>query len=219
MAWHLKGPQRDDLPRDPRPPARREPVDTRAMGRKGRARRSAILDVAERVFGMKGMTAGRIEDVAEEAGVAKSLVFSYWPTRDALYEEVLYRVSERYRGWVERAVSQPGPGDQLQTTVAAALSFFDTYTEVGALFKPLLSESPPETRQPEIEALDEVLATWSTSIWPEAPANHHSRASEPCRARPGSQPRPRSASEAMTGNDGSSGTSSPSGTNQAAARP
>jgi AcrR family transcriptional regulator len=56
---------------------------------KADARRSLILEAAARVFGEHGFEATRMDDVADEAGVAKALLYKHFPSKDALFEALL----------------------------------------------------------------------------------------------------------------------------------
>jgi AcrR family transcriptional regulator len=113
-----------------------------------------LLTHAEVVFGAAGSGA-RVEDVAASAGVSKALVFRHWPTKEALLDEVVLRLDERYRGWIEHA-RWSDPAAPVPAVAAAAVGFFDR--PVHALFDPLVHRPALNGGAPELEALDEVLA-------------------------------------------------------------
>lgn len=50
-----------------------------------RDRRKLLLDAARRAFARHGFEATKVDDIAEEAGVAKSLLSRHWPTKEALF--------------------------------------------------------------------------------------------------------------------------------------
>lgn len=58
-------------------------------------RRAQLLDCAMSVFASRGLSGGHHAQVAEEAGVAVSTVFVYFPTREELVDAVLGEV-ERF---------------------------------------------------------------------------------------------------------------------------
>jgi TetR/AcrR family transcriptional regulator len=54
--------------------------------------RRAILDSAERMFARDGFRATRTETIADHADVSKALIYYYFGTKQALYQEVLGRI-------------------------------------------------------------------------------------------------------------------------------
>jgi AcrR family transcriptional regulator len=121
---------------------------------RGAGGRDRLLAHAEAVFGAGG-SAARVEDVAASAGVSKSLVFRYWPTKEALLAEVALRLDERYRGWIEHA-RWSDPATPVPAVAAAVVGFFDR--PVHALFDPLVHRPALNGGAPELNALDDVLA-------------------------------------------------------------
>jgi AcrR family transcriptional regulator len=137
--------------------------DEASRGRSS-ATRDRLLTCAEGVFGERG-TAGRLDDVAEAAGVAKSLVFRYWPRKEDLFEEVRLRAEERYRGWIEHARWSAG-NDPIPAVAGAAAGFFDR--PLHALFDPLVTRTEWATNAPELHALEvELRATVDRVASPE----------------------------------------------------
>lgn len=67
------------------------------MGRKSRAdeRREAILAAFERCIGRYGIDVS-LEQIADEAGVQRSLIRHYLGNRDELVEQVIARIAEAY---------------------------------------------------------------------------------------------------------------------------
>ena len=47
-----------------------------------------ILDAAKKVFVVKGMTGARMQEIADEAGINKSLLHYYFRTKEKLFEAV-----------------------------------------------------------------------------------------------------------------------------------
>ncbi|WP_165985284.1 TetR/AcrR family transcriptional regulator [Streptomyces sp. YIM 98790] len=73
------------------------------------ARREAILSAAVRVFARHGFAAGRIEDVAREAGVAKGSVYLYFDSREELLRAAFEGLAARSAEVLEEAVAGGGP--------------------------------------------------------------------------------------------------------------
>jgi AcrR family transcriptional regulator len=57
--------------------------------RRPEARPEEILKAALAVFGDRGLAHSRIEDVARRAGVSKGTLYLYFPSKDALFREVV----------------------------------------------------------------------------------------------------------------------------------
>ncbi|MBD3369048.1 TetR family transcriptional regulator [Candidatus Fermentibacteria bacterium] len=58
--------------------------------------RERILDAAEKLFEEKGFDGSSIREVAERAGVAKSLLYHHFSSKRDLWREVVHRVFERH---------------------------------------------------------------------------------------------------------------------------
>ena len=66
-------------------------------GRQGSAATlERILNSAEAEFAEKGLISGRIQEIAQVAGVSKQLIYHYFPTKEDLYQTLLERISNRY---------------------------------------------------------------------------------------------------------------------------
>lgn len=58
--------------------------------------RERILDAAEELFEERGFAGSSIREVAQRAGVAKSLLYHHFSSKRELWREVIRRVFERY---------------------------------------------------------------------------------------------------------------------------
>jgi AcrR family transcriptional regulator len=54
------------------------------------------MDVATRVFARKGFDGARVDEIAKEAGIPKSLIYYHFKGKDHLLEELLSRFFSRY---------------------------------------------------------------------------------------------------------------------------
>jgi AcrR family transcriptional regulator len=68
-------------------------------------RKSAILDAAIGVIARRGVRGFRVEQVAEQAGVAVSLLYYYFGSRNGLVRATLDHANERAAGTVRAATS------------------------------------------------------------------------------------------------------------------
>ena len=83
--------------------------------------RDAILAEARAMFGARGYRGATLSDIAEAAGYSKGAVYSNWPSKEALFLELLDRQSE------EEGEAGPGsrrPDLEPSTWALATLEFF-----------------------------------------------------------------------------------------------
>lgn len=58
-------------------------------------KRMQILDGAEKIFAVKGYAAARVEEIADEAGVAKGTIYLYFPSKEEVFVSLIEeRVNE-----------------------------------------------------------------------------------------------------------------------------
>ena len=53
------------------------------------ARRVLLMEAAVRTFARLGFAGTRMDDVAEEAGVAKGLLYRHFPSKEALFQAIM----------------------------------------------------------------------------------------------------------------------------------
>jgi AcrR family transcriptional regulator len=58
-------------------------------------RRQQLLDVAREVFARRGFHAGSMDEIAEAAGVTKPVLYQHFPSKRALYVELLHDTGEQ----------------------------------------------------------------------------------------------------------------------------
>lgn len=76
------------------------------------ARRQEILWAAAQVFAVKGFHAARMEEVAEQAGVAKGTVYLYYPSKEALFLATLEAILAQWLGQLEQAALGSGTAEE-----------------------------------------------------------------------------------------------------------
>jgi AcrR family transcriptional regulator len=87
--------------------------------------REEILDAAQRVLVRDGLVATTLEAVAKEVGLTKAALYYYYPSKDALIFEIVFRIFESHAkaiaGGVESAPTGPAA---LRAVIDATLHLF-----------------------------------------------------------------------------------------------
>ena len=74
-----------------------DPTEERQHTEHGLVRKQQLLDAAGELFGARGYSATRIADICQAAGVAKGLFYWYFPTKGALFAELVRTMRLRLR--------------------------------------------------------------------------------------------------------------------------
>ena len=90
-----------------------------------RFRRDAVLTAAQAVFGEAGLEGATIRAIAQAAGYTPGAVYSYYPTKEAIYADILAHSLQALRDQVTAAVDRAGPGEPRLR--AAVRAFYDFY--------------------------------------------------------------------------------------------
>src|SRR3954470_24869987 len=80
-----------------RPTPVRGAGDDRRHTEHGRERKQQLVDAAAELFADHGYAATRIQDICTRAGVAKGLFYWYFPTKQALFAELVRSMRLRLR--------------------------------------------------------------------------------------------------------------------------
>ncbi|MBR0830422.1 TetR/AcrR family transcriptional regulator [Bradyrhizobium manausense] len=99
----------------------------------------AILTAARRLFGEQGFAATTVDDIADQADVAKGAVYHHFKTKEALFEAVFDQVSRDLVQEIDRAVR--GEKDVLAMMVAGTQHYFAATAE-GATGQIILHDGP-----------------------------------------------------------------------------
>ncbi|HEY3144439.1 MAG TPA: TetR/AcrR family transcriptional regulator [Acidimicrobiales bacterium] len=86
-----------------------------------KARRAQLVDIAYQLLDRRGLDTMSVDDVADAAGVSRSLVYAYFGDRDGLVAEVYLRVLSE----LDLALALPLPRDraQLVEVIARCMAF------------------------------------------------------------------------------------------------
>lgn len=103
----------------------------------GEFRCASIQDAAMRVIARKGVDETTIQDIADEAGIAKATVYVYFRDREEVFARAADRAFEMLIAQLEPAFDAPGSfANRLRDVVTRQFRFFD---ENRALFRATLA--------------------------------------------------------------------------------
>jgi AcrR family transcriptional regulator len=138
-------------------------------------RRSQLLEVACDVFAARGFHATSMDDVAEAAGVTKPVVYQHFPSKRALYRELLEDADRRLLDAVRSATVHAASGrERVQEGFAA---YFRFVTSDASAFRLLFGASVrSDTEFAAIaEGAIEQIATLITGLIEIGPDHEHRR--------------------------------------------
>src|SRR5258708_24905151 len=85
----------------------------------------SIQDAALRVIARKGMSAATMQEIAEEAGVAKGTLYLYFRDRDELVEKTFENAIQQLHAKIDAALAQDLSFEQkLRAVMSAKIVFF-----------------------------------------------------------------------------------------------
>ena len=68
-----------------------------------------LVDQGSRLFSSQGLKKTSIEELAQSAGISKAAFYIFYPSKEALFMDVVERVEQHYRQEVLAMIDQPGP--------------------------------------------------------------------------------------------------------------
>lgn len=128
----------------------------------------SIQEAAMRVIARKGMAAATMQEIAEEAGVAKGTIYLYFRDRDELVEKTFESAITQLHKRIDEALDSDAPFDErLRAVIAAKIDFFRENREFFRLYISLrFPEGTPQQQrrqkricQPQYRARIEKLAS------------------------------------------------------------
>ncbi|HEX6095319.1 MAG TPA: helix-turn-helix domain-containing protein [Thermoanaerobaculia bacterium] len=108
----------------------------------------SIQDATMRVISRKGMAAATVQEIADEAGVAKGTIYLYFRDRDELIEKTFDGAMTQLTDRIDAVLDQDLPFDEkIRGILAAKLAFFSENREFFRLYLTLRMPEGPAPRQ------------------------------------------------------------------------
>jgi len=109
----------------------------------------SIQEAALRVIARKGTNAATMQEIAEEAGVAKGTIYLYFRDRDELVEKTFESAIQQLHATIDAALAREGSfAGKLHAIVAAQLAFFGENAEFFRLYLSLrMPEGSPQQQR------------------------------------------------------------------------
>ena len=112
---------------------------------RGSERRAQLLNVARRVFGKSGFHSVSMEEVANEAGVTKPILYDHFPSKKELYLALLEADLSVLHEKVRQALNSPiGNRERIRASFQA---YFDFVQEEADGFRLLMQETVGAERE------------------------------------------------------------------------
>jgi len=115
---------------------------------RGRRTRRALLDAAEAEFGESGFDRASIVGITRRAEVSQGTFYTYFPSKDAIFAELVRALSQRLREHLAAAIS--GIDDRLSAERAGFRAFFEFIGEHRDMYRIVRNA----------EFVDEALYRW-----------------------------------------------------------
>src|SRR5690349_5401435 len=109
----------------------------------------SIQDATMRVIARKGMAAATMQEIADEAGVAKGTIYLYFRDRDELVEKTFETAMEKLFVQIDEALDRDVPFEEkLRAVTSAQLAFFSKNREFFRLYLSLrMPEGTPQRQR------------------------------------------------------------------------
>ncbi len=122
----------------------------RRRRRDGEIRRDAVLDAALEVFSTLGLHGASIDQIAERAGLSKTNLLYYFPSKDILYVAVLRRVLDVWLDPLKALDAQSEPAEALREYIRTKIALSRDEPQASRLFCLEIVQGAPLLR-PELE--------------------------------------------------------------------
>lgn len=109
----------------------------------------SIQEATMRVISRRGMSAATMQEIAEEAGVAKGTIYLYFRDRDELVERTFENAMGQLMVQIDAALERDAPVDEkIRAVMAAQIGFFHANREFFRLYVSMrMPEGTPERQR------------------------------------------------------------------------
>jgi AcrR family transcriptional regulator len=98
----------------------------------------SIQEATLRVIARKGMTGATVQEIADEAGVAKGTIYLYFRDRDELIEKTFEAAIAQFTARIDAVIAEDIPFDRkVRGIIAAKVNFFASNREFFQLYASL----------------------------------------------------------------------------------
>jgi AcrR family transcriptional regulator len=110
---------------------------------------ASIQEATMRVIARKGMASATMQEIADEAGVAKGTIYLYFRDRDELVEKTFETAIAQLSDQIDEALDRPGSFEEkLRGVMTAKFAFFSHNREFFRLYLSLrMPEGSPERQR------------------------------------------------------------------------
>ncbi len=130
--------------------------------------RKRLLEQGYRLFSIYGLKKTNIDEIAKAAGISKGAFYSFYPSKEALFMDVIERAESQIRQQVLSAIELPGPSARARL-FAVLKKAFSLFREIpilqfvtGADYEIIFGRIPVEKLQKHLENdrlfIDELFA-------------------------------------------------------------
>ena len=113
-----------------------EKVTGGRVARKRQARIDSILKTAARLFAQRGYHATSVEDIAGELDLQKGSLYHYFPSKDALLNNIVKQQLNTAVNMIGEILAVPeAPREKFKRAVRAHLHLFNQHADIYSIFK------------------------------------------------------------------------------------
>ena len=111
-------------------------MKARKLTRRGSERREQILEEAGRLFAEQGYHGGAVGDICDALGVGKGVFYWYFPSKEAVFSELLQESLLQLRRAQHAAIATVGdPIARIEQGIRASIEFFRSNPSVLAVIR------------------------------------------------------------------------------------
>jgi AcrR family transcriptional regulator len=107
----------------------------RPLRARGQATRARLLEAGVWVFSRKGFHATRVDDIVKRAKTSHGTFYLYFPSKDALFEQLVADVAAEFRGLTEQLPVIDRSDDARIALEAWLFDFIEVYRRFGPLIR------------------------------------------------------------------------------------